>query len=67
MRDITRDELWLREVAKMIDLGEVVYVTPAYYDGGYELRVGTVTVFVEYEVIDEGGQAEVIRRYKKKL
>lgn len=67
MRNVIQDEDWLRKVGKMIELNEVMYVTPAYYDGGYELQVGTVTVFVEYELIDEDDSAEVIRRYKNKL
>jgi hypothetical protein len=67
MRNIAQDELWLRAVGKECAQDEVLYVTPAYYDGGYELRIGTVTVFVEYEVIDENDRSAVLQRYQKKL
>jgi hypothetical protein len=51
-RDKVHDEAWLREALQQAGVHEIVYVTPNYYDGGYELRVGTQEMFVEYGVID---------------
>lgn len=51
MRDKERDELWIREKVRG-KADETVYITPNHYDGGYEVRVGTVDFFVDYESID---------------
>lgn len=51
MRNRENDEAWIRERAK--EWGDdAVYVTPNHYDGGYEVRVGAVDFFVDYESID---------------
>ncbi len=51
MRDQTSDEAFIRQhVAKVS--GETVYITPNHYDGGYEVRVGSLDFFVDYESID---------------
>lgn len=67
MRNVAQDELWLRAVGKQCAPREVLYVTSAHYDGGYELHIGTLPVFVEYEIIDDHDTAEVLRRYQQKI
>lgn len=57
-RDQARDESWIREVCTRYVPGETVYIRREYYDGGYEIRVGSYTFFAEYEVIDHD---EVVR------
>lgn len=54
MRNREQDEQWIRDTVKQAGVDEVVYVTPNHYDGGYEVRVGVVDVFVEYGAIDDG-------------
>ncbi len=48
--------MWIREEAKK-RTSDVIYVTPNHYDGGYEVRVGTVDFFVDYEAIDAHNSA----------
>lgn len=56
MRDQAKDEQWIRErVAEK--LAETVYVMPNHYDGGYEVRAGTLDFFVDYESIDANDTA----------
>lgn len=65
MRDQAKDELWLRErVGKQT--AETVYVTPNHYDGGYEVRVGTLDFFVDYESID-ANDTRLIDTYLSRL
>lgn len=52
MRNREQDEGWIRAVVKDAGVDEVVYISPNHYDGGYEVRVGTVDVFVDYGAID---------------
>ena len=53
MRQQTTDESFIRQhVAKTT--GETVYITPNHYDGGYEVRVGSLDFFVDYDSIDAG-------------
>lgn len=52
LRDKAKDEAWIRDVLKRNGVEDTVYVTANHYDGGYEIRVGTTDVFIEYEVID---------------
>lgn len=51
MRNRETDEQWIRTQAKARS-EDGVYITPNHYDGGYEVRVGTVDFFVDYESID---------------
>lgn len=52
MRNREADEQWLRAVLAQLRRDEVVYIVPNYYDGGYEVRVGTADCFVDYDAID---------------
>ena len=52
MRDREMDEQYIRETLKKLGSDELVYVTPNTYDGGYEVRMGTLDFFVDYETID---------------
>lgn len=61
MRDHVQDEQWIREKVAPHST-EGVYVTANHYDGGYEVRVGTVDFFVDYESIAADDDA-VIRKY----
>ena len=65
MRDQVQDEQWIRAQTGERS-SEGVYVTANHYDGGYEVRVGTVDFFVDYESIDADDDA-VIRKYLSKL
>lgn len=51
------DEQWIRAVCTKYIPHEMVYVRHEYYDGGYEIRGGSYTFFVEYEVIDRQDEA----------
>ncbi len=51
MRERESDERWIREKVKAAS-PETVYITPNHYDGGYEVRVGSLDFFVDYESID---------------
>lgn len=51
-RDQQKDEQWIRQMCTMLVPSQTVYVRHEYYDGGYEVRVGSYTFFIEYEVID---------------
>lgn len=53
MRNKEQDESWLREVLRQLQLDEPIYISANHYDGGYEVRVGSVDVFVDYESIDK--------------
>jgi hypothetical protein len=44
---------------------ETVYVRHEYYDGGYEVRLGTYTFFLEYGVIDNAEEEWVKGLLKK--
>ena len=52
MRNREQDEGWIRDTVKQAGFDEVVYITPNHYDGGYEVRIGTQDVFVEYGAVD---------------
>lgn len=61
MRDHLQDEWWIRD--KVADRSsDGVYITANHYDGGYEVRVGSVDFFVDYESIDADDDM-VIRKY----
>lgn len=60
MRNHANDEQWIK--AKIGSVEDSVYITPNHYDGGYEIRVGTVDFFVDYESIDADDDA-IIRKY----
>lgn len=53
MRDREADEQFIREALKQAGVNELVYITPNHYDGGYEVKVDTREVFVDYEMIDK--------------
>ncbi|HRH32065.1 MAG TPA: hypothetical protein PLK06_01945 [bacterium] len=52
MREKDKDEAWIREVIRQAGFDDVVYISQNHYDGGYEVRVGTADVFVDYGAID---------------
>jgi hypothetical protein len=52
MRNLEQDQSWIKQVINRTRTDEVVYITPNHYDGGYEVRVGTSDVFVDYPTID---------------
>lgn len=53
MRDRQADEQFIRDTLKNAGVRELVYITPNHYDGGYEVKVDTREVFVDYETIDK--------------
>lgn len=58
MRDEQKDAQWIRErIGSKIP--EVVYVTHNHYDGGYEVRVGSIDFFVDYESIDANDASHI--------
>jgi hypothetical protein len=52
MRNREVDEQVIRDTVKAAGIDDLVYVTPNHYDGGYEVRVGTIDAFVDYGAID---------------
>ncbi len=61
MRNRDDDERWIKvHIPKTVS--EMVYVTPNHYDAGYEVRVGTVDFFVDYESIDANDD-RIIQKY----
>ena len=62
----SHDEAFIREVLQKNGVHDTVYVTANTYDGGYEVRAGTVDVFVEYETIDDGDETTIMQRYAKR-
>lgn len=58
-RNQEQDEQWIRGVCTKYLPQETVYVRHEYYDGGYEVRVGTYTFFLEYGILDENEEAWV--------
>ena len=52
MRNRETDEQWIRDTVKRAGVDELVYITPNHYDGGYEVKVGTAEMFVDYGAID---------------
>lgn len=65
MRNREDDEQWIRsKIPKTVT--EMVYMTPNHYDAGYEVRVGTVDFFVDYESIDANDDA-IIQKYLSRL
>jgi|GEM_PF-1626080 len=52
MRNREQDEQWIRDTVKQAGVDEVVYIAPNHYDGGYEVRLGVMDVFVDYGAID---------------
>ena len=52
MRDRDQDEQWIRDTVKAAGVDELIYITPNHYDGGYEVKIGTREVFVDYGAID---------------
>lgn len=61
MRNREHDEQWIREQARQ-RVEDTVYITPNHYDGGYEVRVGVVDFFVDYESID-GQDTAIFHKY----
>lgn len=55
-RDQQKDEQWIRDVCTRFVPSETLYVRHEYYDGGYEVRVGSYTFFMEYEVLDHADE-----------
>ena len=65
MRNQVTDEAFIRQhIAKTS--GDVVYITPNHYDGGYEVRVGSLDFFVDYETID-AADTTIMDHYLTKL
>ena len=54
MRDLEQDKHRIRAAIQAAGINEIVYISPNHYDGGYEVRVGTRDIFVEYPVLDAG-------------
>ena len=52
MRDRVADEQFIRDSLKAAGIEELVYITPNTYDGGYEVKIDTKEVFVDYDAID---------------
>jgi hypothetical protein len=52
MRNREQDEVWIRDTVKQAGCEGVIYVTPNHYDGGYEVRIDNLDVFVDYLAID---------------
>lgn len=50
MRNREDDEAWIR--AQLGSRPDAIYITPNHYDGGYEVRIGSLDFFVDYETID---------------
>lgn len=65
MRNREDDERWIRAHIPP-EVEESVYVTPNHYDAGYEVRVGTVDFFVDYESIDADDDM-IVRKYLSKV
>lgn len=63
MRDHEKDEAFLRAVIKDGGLTDTVYINENTYDGGYEVRCGTLDFFVDYEAIDDGDGAAILERF----
>lgn len=65
MRNREDDERWIRsKIPKTVT--ETVYIAPNHYDAGYEVRMGTVDFFVDYESIDANDDA-IIQKYLSRL
>lgn len=62
MRNREADEKFLRDAVKQSGVDDVVYVSENTYDGGYEVRVGTLDFFVDYETIDDKDAACVCKK-----
>lgn len=58
MREKEKDETWIRSAIGQT-MKETVYITPNHYDGGYEVRVGSLDFFVDYESIDANDTAHI--------
>ena len=52
MRDRAADEEFIRTTVKNAGINELVYITPNHYDGGYEVKIDTRELFIDYEIID---------------
>lgn len=52
MRDRIADEEFIRTALENAGVKELVYIAPNHYDGGYEVKVDTREMFVDYETID---------------
>lgn len=66
MRDAALDEQFIREVLRKNGVIDVIYVTPNTYDGGYEVRAGTLDFFVEYGTIDDRDETTIVQHYEKR-
>ena len=62
MRNREADEEFLRGAVKRSGVDDVVYISDNAYDGGYEVRVGTLDFFVDYETIDDNDAAYVCKK-----
>lgn len=56
-----KHEAFIRGVVKDLHIDEVVYVEENSYDGGYEVRVGTLDFFVDYETLEEGDKETLLK------
>lgn len=65
MRDFQKDETFLRQTLKDGGFVDTVYITENAYDGGYEVRLGSLDFFVDYETIDDGDVATVLQYAKR--
>lgn len=65
MRDLEKDEAFIRQTLKDAGFTDTVYVTENTYDGGYEVRLGALDFFVDYETIDDGDTAPILNYAKR--
>ncbi len=52
MRDRNADETFIRNSLKSGNIDALVYITSNPYDGGYEVKIDSREVFVDYDLID---------------
>ncbi len=63
MRDQTKDEQWIREhIGDKVT--ETIYLMPNHYDAGYEVRIGSLDFFVDYDSIDANDDT-IIKKYRE--
>ena len=56
MRNRETDEQLIRDTVKRAGVDELVYISSNHYDGGYEVKVGTREMFVDYGALDSHDQ-----------
>jgi hypothetical protein len=64
-RNQESDEQWIRDVCTKYAPGNTVYIRRGHYDGGYEIRVGSYTFFIEYEAIDDNEEQRLLTLLQK--